>query len=271
MKIGHALILRNSDITFSVKYSEECAASCEKHGIPYTFFEGVGPEFTTEEQLVDLLVKNEAVPEDFQINIHNIVNGERTTFNPSESRCTVAHALMWNAIAKMNPDYAVAIFEHDVIVKNRIDNFEVPDFCTVAMGYRVENEKDYEPIGDVERLVQIDNFQGAHSYAITPKTAQYLIDFLKLNKQFGTSIDTLLFILNLVKLTLVVADPPPAICVFGERMSVNRFKAPQPTYNQRESITKDFMEGVEKASKLYDRKVQIFVTDPDDLKRIPGI
>ena len=54
MKIGHALILRNSDITFSVKYSEECAASCEKYGIPYTFFEGVGPEFTTEEQIKNI-------------------------------------------------------------------------------------------------------------------------------------------------------------------------------------------------------------------------
>lgn len=201
--IRKALILRHP-APYSIKYSEECAASCEKYGIPYEFFDGY---YTTDVEEL------------------NRLSGWRfPNAWVKEYACTAGHLNMWRKVIQEGG--AVAILEHDAIVKRRMDDIEITDGEVVFLGLRVENRNDYEcPEGDV-KLVPIKMFEGTHAYAITPVTARRLVNIMASLREFPCPIDGLMGIHNLISQRLYLADPCPVICEVGNgRKSFTQFES----------------------------------------------
>ncbi len=201
--IRKAIILRHP-APYSIKYSEECAASCEKYGIPYEFFDGY---YTTDVEEL------------------NRLSGWRfPNAWVKEYCCTAGHLNIWRKVIQEGG--AVAVLEHDAIVKRRMDDIEVTDGEVVFLGLRVENRNDYEcPEGDI-RLIPINKFEGTHAYAITPVTARRLVNIMASLREFPCPIDGLMGIHNLISQRLYLTDPSPVICEVGNgRRSFTQFES----------------------------------------------
>lgn len=201
--IRKAIILRHP-APYSIKYSEECAASCEKHGIPYEFFDGY---YTTNVEEL------------------NKLSGWRfPNAWVKEYCCTAGHLNIWRKI--IEEDGAVAVLEHDAIVKRRMDDIEVTDGEVLFLGLRVESRDDYEcPEGDVT-LVPIQTFEGTHAYAMTPVTARRCISIMSSFREFPCPIDGLMGIHNIISKRLYLTDPCPVICEVGNgRKSFTQFES----------------------------------------------
>lgn len=201
--IRKAIILRHP-APYSIKYSEECAASCEKYGIPYEFFDGY---YTTDYEEL------------------NRLSGWRfPNAWVKEYCCTAGHLNIWLKI--MKEDGAVAVLEHDSIVKRRMDDIEVTDGEVLFLGLRVESREDYEcPTGDV-KLIPIKTFEGTHAYAMTPATARRCISNMSAFREFPCPIDGLMGIHNFISQRLYLTDPSPVVCEVGNgRKSFTQFES----------------------------------------------
>jgi Glycosyltransferase family 25 (LPS biosynthesis protein) len=198
-KIRHAYIIY-IDRPESIKYADECAKSCEQHGMPYTLWRGVDMRETRGEDLEK-------------------ETGFTWTSRSAEMGCTASHLKLWHVIAEQ--PHACCIFEHDAIIKHNFYNYEIPDNKLVMLGYRVLNAEDYQyPDGDVT-FMDINKFEGTHGYAITPNMAKYMIERMRgfYTETFGgvnTTIDGILSIHDSFGIARCVMDPPPVICVVGQ-------------------------------------------------------
>lgn len=201
--ISRAIILRHP-APYSIKYSEECAASCEKYGIPYQFFDGY---YTT-----DYLELN-------QQSGWNFPNAW-----VKEYCCTAGHLNIWRTIAAEGGG-AVAVLEHDVIVKRRMNDIEVMDGEIAFLGLRVESRDDYECIDALPKMIPINTFEGTHAYALTPITARRCIANISALSQFPCPIDGLMGIHNTISQRLLLVDPCPVVCEVGGRKSFTQFES----------------------------------------------
>lgn len=202
--IRKAIILRHP-APYSIKYSEECAASCEKYGIPYEFFDGY---YTT-----DVKELNEQ-------------SGWRFPDAwVKEYCCTAGHLNIWRKIAAEGGD-AVAVLEHDAIVKRNMSDIEVTDGEIVFLGLRVESREDYECPEGVVKLIPIKTFEGTHAYAMTPVTARRCVNIMASLREFPCPIDGLMGIHNFISQRLYLTDPSPVVCEVGNgRRSFTQFES----------------------------------------------
>jgi hypothetical protein len=125
---------------------------------------------------------------------------------------TAGHVKIWRRIVKSGKPSIV--LEHDAIFKTLDFNLdELEDFMIYWLGPRTAKLEDYQfPLGETITFSEKMRFEGVHAYAITPTTAEYLINQWDCNG-FTDSIDGALAMRNWYDLTMVVLDPPPVVAV----------------------------------------------------------
>lgn len=220
-KIRHAYIIY-IDKPESVEYANECARSCEQHGLPFTLWKGIQNNGS-----VDLEKET----------------GFTWTAKSQEMGCTASHLKLWHTLAEQ--PHACCVFEHDTIVKANIYDVEIPDNKLVMLGYRVLKADDYERLDNTVSFMDIHKFEGTHAYAVTPGMARYMIDRMRgfYTKEFGgvdTTIDGILSIHDKFGLARCVMDPPPTVCVVGDRIST--IQGRPAAYNA--SVSPGFLKGL---------------------------
>lgn len=221
--IKHAYIIY-IDKPESIDYANQCAHSCQQYGMPYTLWPGV------------------------QINEHTNLEDEtgfKWAFNSrgGDSGCTASHLKLWRVIAEQ--EHACCIFEHDAMVTHNFYGTEIPDKKVVMLGYRVLNSTDYEYPGGDTSFIDVTKFEGTHAYAITPNMAKHLIYNLEYDYTFAyggvdTTIDGLISVCDRLGVDRCVMDPPPAICVVGNRVST--IQSNPAAYNT--SLSPGFQKGL---------------------------
>lgn len=202
-RIRHAYIIY-IDKPESIEYAKQCAESCEKYNMPYTLWPGV-QRWDTREYLEQIT--------GFKWTYHS---------NSGDSGCTASHLILWRLIAEQ--EHACCVFEHDAIVKHNIFDKEIPDDTLVMLGYRVAKAEDYEHPGDPIVFTEIKKFEGTHAYAISPNMAKHMIArmsdyYIPAFKGIDTTIDGILSIHDKFGIKRAIMDPPPAVCVVGDRIS----------------------------------------------------
>lgn len=201
-RIRHAYIIY-IDKPESIQYANECAASCEKHGMPYTLWSGI-QKFDKD------YLENET--------------GIKWVYSShgGDSGCTASHIKLWRIIAEQ--PHACCIFEHDAILKHNIYDAEIPDDTLVMLGYRVAKADDYEHPGDDTQFIPLTKFEGTHAYAISPNMADHMWRRMKYYYEpnmggIDTTIDGIISIHDVFGIKRAIMDPPPVVCVVGDRIS----------------------------------------------------
>lgn len=228
MKIEHAYILY-IDTPDAVKYMEECKKSCEEHGVPVTPFMGMKLPTSTKE-----IYDNWGFKVDPRVDDHAVLNKDHPNYEEhsvlnvwfKEQLCLTGHLAIWKKIASEHKG-AVAVFEHDAIVKRNFLDVDIDDNEFVFLGYRVDDREDYECIDDSFIKVPVNKFEGTHAYAITPKTAENALVGLErfLNEKnhgyniLGISIDHMMGVRNMFQLPMYVVDPAPVIVPVEQKKS----------------------------------------------------
>jgi FkbM family methyltransferase len=188
------IIKNNNDI--SNQYSKVAAKSCEHVGAPWEYFLGY-ENLTRAEVFKDY--KNGA------------------GFIDDRAACaTASHFALWKKIYEQRE--TAVILEHDSLILHPID-FDIPDNCIVALGYKFKNPAIYDHVkaGPVKEIIPIPRFSGAHAYAITWRTAKLLLDELE---ELGVTraVDNFYFMRinepgdTESRVPLAIASPTPAIC-----------------------------------------------------------
>jgi hypothetical protein len=176
-----------------MEYAQMCAESCEKHGLPYDFIDGI--EFMTSEDAFKA-----------------VGAWKQPTYNTGmtgHDNCHASHIKCWRRIIELN--VPCIILEHDAIVKGDVRNVDIPDMAVVTFGHRVGLPEMYEPVSPIQGLVQIERAFGVHACGLSPITAMWLIDFVETNG-VGTNVDSFLITERQSGLPLYVAEPPQVIC-----------------------------------------------------------
>lgn len=222
-KIRHAYIIYINRQE-SIDYANECARSCEEYGMPYTLWKGIDMRET----------RGDALEEE---------TGFTWTTRSIEMGCTASHLKLWRVVAEQ--PHACCIFEHDAIVRHNFFDTEIPDNKLVMLGYRVLKAEDYEYPNEDVTFMDINKFEGTHAYAVTPNMARYMIERMGgfYTTTFGgvnTTIDGILSIHDSFGIARCVMDPPPVVCVVGDRISTIQGRPAQ--YNT--CVSPGFMKGL---------------------------
>ena len=255
MNIEHAYILHIDDPN-SIAYMEECVRSCEQYGIHNTSYGWLKPPILTSTMLSN-----------FDLHLNPRLDHPDNLVHLKEAMCSTGHISLWRRIVERHAG-AVAIFEHDAVVKRNFLDIDVEDGEIVFLGYRLDSADDYECTDDQFVKYPIQEFSGTHAYAITPNTARHLLDTITKKDKFSRlcencqcdkeylpvcSVDWWLGhnMLGLDKLTIV--DPCPVIAVVGGRKSYTQYheqvaKFNAPAYN---GIPVKFLEGIKNKNKYF--------------------
>ncbi len=192
MNIDRSLIIRRLKVPLSLEYAEMCANSCDEHKVPYEYLNGI--EFMSSEDAYKAV---------------GMKLGKNNKFTTGNNNCNASHIKAWRRIVEI--DKPCLILEHDCIVKGDVMNIDIPDMSVVVFGHRVGNPDMYEPIGPIQTLLQIPKNMGAHAYALTPKSAQHLIDHGEKN-EVDFNVDVHLMIDVTSGMPLYITEPPQVIC-----------------------------------------------------------
>lgn len=197
-----AYILRTSD-SRSIDYANNCAESCDRIGLPYEFVNGI--EGFSQEKVW------KSFP--WPIESHH-------DMKDAAACATASHYLIWKLIADRRE--CAIILEHDSIMLQPID-LDIPDERIVALGYKYHNYKDYDhtAAGPPQEIVDVRRHSGAHAYCITHRTAEMLLEELKLRGVLN-AVDNFYFMRindpgdteSVIPLSLML--PTPAICWLRE-------------------------------------------------------
>lgn len=253
MKIEHAYILY-IDTPDAIQYMEECKKSCEEYGIPVTPFMGLKLPTTTQ------IIKDKwGFRVDPRVDDHATVNydhpdlSQHLVFNTwfKEQLCLTGHLAIWKEVATKHQN-AVAVFEHDAIVKRNFLDVDVNDNEWVFLGYRVDHRDDYECIDDPFTKVPVNKFEGTHGYALTPNTASNCLNALEKwdgNRGYlplGVSIDHMMGVTNGFRLPMYVVDPGPVIVPLENKISHTQPEEKVARYNM--IPTDGFLKGIKESA-----------------------
>jgi len=194
-----AYIIRIS-AQLSREYADSCAHSCRRVGLPYQFFDGVENQSNYDAWMNSGL----------DIKVGSLDHRKHRTELDPAACCSVSHALVWKDIAEGSS--CSVILEHDAIMLHPID-IDIPDGKIVVLGYKLRNPDRYNHVkaGPPARLKDVYYHHGAHAYAITPKTAEMLLEEIRVVGG-GGPIDNRFFMRERwSKIPLMIADPTPAI------------------------------------------------------------
>lgn len=255
MKIEHAYILYIDD-PVSISYMEECVRSCQEHNIPWNAMMWHKPPVTT----LDLLSKN-------NLRLNPRLDHPDNIIHLKEALCSTGHMAIWTKIASSHKG-AVAIFEHDAVVKKDIRSIDVEDGEIAFLGYRLDSADDYKCVDEPFTKHPIKEFSGTHAYAITPNTAKHLLHTIEHKWKFTSlcencqcdsqylpicSVDWWLGhnMLGLHKLTIV--DPCPVVAVVGGRKSFTQYHEQVAKFNAPadNGIPEKFLRGITNKDKYF--------------------
>jgi len=205
-KVSKAFILRINEPK-SIEYAQGAAESCDKVGLAWSYFDGYS--HMTGRDAWSLTGVKMRWP---------VLEPHEPTFllNPlpgHKAECASAgHGAIWKRIAQ-GPDEAAIILEHDAIMLHPLE-LEVPDYKIAVLGYKVPDPEKYNHVkaGNAKEWLSINGHEGAHAYAITKKTAQFLVDEIEDVGLLGC-IDNAYFLRHQRKcqLPLVLANPNVAL------------------------------------------------------------
>jgi GR25 family glycosyltransferase involved in LPS biosynthesis len=255
MKIECAYILYIDDPN-SIKYMKECSQSCEKYNIPWLAIQWYKPPITTSELFAN---------HDFNLNPR--LDHPSNLIHLKEAMCSTGHISIWRRIYERHTG-AVAIFEHDAVVKRDFKSIDVEDGEIAFLGYRIDQSEDYECVSDEFAKLPVNEFSGTHAYAITPNTAKHLLGRVARKDQFTRlcencqcdkeylpvcSVDWWLGhnMLGLNKMTIV--DPCPVVAVVGGRKSFTQYYERVAKFNApaNSGLPKKFMSGIINKNKYF--------------------
>lgn len=191
-----AYIIRIND-PISIQYANDAAASCDRVGLPFEFHEGVQGKTSYDAWTqCDFPIKKLGIYKSHKID---------------KAACaSVSHASVWKKIADRGE--TAVILEHDALMLHPM-TLDISDNTIVVLGYKSETPTKYnhQKAGPPKKITPIEGHEGAHAYAITPKTAGSLLSELE---TIGVSlpIDNMFFLkMRKSKIPLYIADPTPAI------------------------------------------------------------
>jgi hypothetical protein len=247
--LKNTYILHHDDIN-SKKYLQDCINSClpfpEINPIPVT-----GPTRATFDQL----------REEFNIDIIPFYANNKSYNNviPVFS-CNAGHYRIWKMIVESGEPSV--ILEHDAVIKQSFTSLEPVDGEILWLGPRILDMDDYTyPEGWETKYVEVDRWEGTHAYAITPKTAQMLLDYIK-EHGIDDSIDGM-GMRNMFDMCMRAADPPPIVAVVsGGRQSTIETSGQAAKWNAYS--TEGFLAGLKNGKELPNR--QLHFTDKRFMK-----
>ena len=189
----------------SVEWAQECAKSCEEHGVPFEMFKGFKGL-----SIAELTHKTGWVcgRPGLEKNDEQYVR---------EYNAALGHIRIWEKIAA--GDNPCAILEHDAIVKMGFTHLDMVG-DVMFLGPRVDKRTDYE-FPEWEGPVDIKptrRFEGLHAYVISPMTARFLLDKVNEMQRILPS-EAMLSVRNPFDMDLRVVDPPFVVCELGGRKS----------------------------------------------------
>lgn len=208
------IMLKNTYILYinderSVKYKDDCVRSISK-------FPNLNPIPVEGYKLTPY----ETIQNELGINIipfymEKLEQGSRADLGAL--CCSAGHFKIWNLIVQSGEPGVV--LEHDAIVKYNYSGMKPKDGEILWLGPRIDLEYDYNVPENPEYVyLELDRFEGTHAYALTPATAQYLIDQFK-RCGFNDSLDGQLSMRNIFEVKMGTIDPPPVVAVVGNRES----------------------------------------------------
>jgi hypothetical protein len=190
-----AWILKTSNPT-SIEYAKSCSDSCDKIGMPWEYVEWV-----TEGNAKDAW-------DSIGMPIGNFKSFKAQ--NSKAQYATSGHAMIWKKI--LDSGEPGIVLEHDAVMLHKI-NIEIPDNAIVVLGYKFQKPESYnhEEAGPPQEIIDIKGHEGAHAYAITPRTAEILFEELK-EKGVQGAIDNTHFLKSRkTSVPLKIMSPTPAI------------------------------------------------------------
>lgn len=202
MPVASKAYILKIDTPTSNEYAETCAKSCDKVGLPWTYFQGFQGMTGQAAWLKTGIKMKFTEPRGKDPN----TDGERADC------CSAGHGAIWKAIAE-GPDEAAIILEHDAIMLQPM-RVSIPEDTIVVLGYKLVNPARYDhaTAGPARDLIKIDGHEGAHAYAITRETARKMIAEIEERGVLGC-VDNAYFLKNQrnTKMKLMIANPTPAI------------------------------------------------------------
>lgn len=198
MKPSKAYIIR-IDTPVSKEYAESCANSCIQLGIEWEYFEGIN------------FHKNKNAKEMWEQVQKSIKFQNLPHLKGAGAAATASHFLCWHKISQNNE--CAIVLEHDAIMLNKIE-VDIPDNMIVALGYKVSDPENYhhEKVQKEQKIEERKFHGGAHAYALTPNTAQRLLNNVITSKGLSF-IDNAFFLSPRCrgKVKLGIIDPIAAI------------------------------------------------------------
>ena len=193
----------------SVEYANDCLGTCDRFNIDAELFEGIHGKQNRE------LTRMTG----YRI---------RTTDYASEYCGTVGHINIWKKIAASNE--VGVVLEHDCVVMADYNDIEVNDGEILFLGPRMFHRSHYEfPVDEKLDFIDVEYYNGAHAYAITPNTAAMMLDQLEQTKLIQMPIDGLLGLKNKFGMKLKTVDPSVVISEIGGHRKSFNFDKPDTT------------------------------------------
>ena len=219
-----AYIIRLSKNQKSVEYAKQTANSCDVLGINWEYFEGY------DHLSVADLIKTSGL------------KVWSYTFDMSDggASASFSHFKLWEKI-RDNKETAI-ILEHDALMLHNLD-LEIPDNTIVNLGYKVSKYQsyDYKKAGSPKEIISIPRHAGAHAYAITYNTADFLLKELE-KIGFYYTIDAAYFLppRNLAASSINMAITNPVCAVGWLRDSTIDSKSSNFNFEMIDSFIKNF-------------------------------
>lgn len=193
-----AYIIRLSKNQKSVEYAKRTADSCDALGIQWEYFEGYDHLSIAE------LIKTSGLK----------IWSYTFDMPDGAASASFSHFKLWEKI-RDNKETAI-VLEHDALMLHNLD-LNIPDNTIVNLGYKVSKHKsyDYKTAGAPTHIVSIPRHAGAHAYAITYNTADFLIKELE-RIGFYYAIDAAYFLppreIAASSINMAITDP---VCAIG--------------------------------------------------------
>ena len=112
------------------------------------------------------------------------------------------------------PDEVGIVLEHDAIMLQPINELHIPDNLIVTLGYKLTDPTRYnhKSAGKPKNLINISGHEGAHAYAMTKKTAKFLVEEIETRGTLG-AVDNAYCIKQQRRtaVPLAIASPTPAL------------------------------------------------------------
>jgi len=191
------------DTPISNEYAKTCADSCDKVGLNWEYFNGYqNMTGAAAWGLTGIKTQfNEAY---------------RYIENPNAAQkanaCSAGHAAIWKKIAE-GPDDIGIVLEHDAIMLQPI-TIPIPENMIVTLGYKMPDIERYDHVaaGLPTEIIPIRGHEGAHAYAMTKNTAQFLVNEIEA-RGVMSAVDNAYFIMGQrsTRVPLGIMSPTPAI------------------------------------------------------------